>query len=125
MLQALTLVAASGASSNKLHFEASSPSMAGRGKAEAILPSGEKRAGRQNCPEMTVSTKEEAFHRVNAALERAKDQILSGIPERDHVDAMRGVIELIEEHNEDQVKYILGKMFGNDTIIRKSESNSG
>ena len=59
---------------------------------------------------MTVSTKEEAFHRVSAALERAKDQILSGIPERDHVDAMRGVIELIEEHNEEHVKYILGKM---------------
>ena len=59
---------------------------------------------------MTVSTKEEAFHIVNAALERAKDQILSGIPERDHVDSMRGVIELIEKHNEDQVKYILGKM---------------
>jgi hypothetical protein len=37
---------------------------------------------------MTVSTKEEAFHRVSAALERAKDQILSGIPERDHVDDM-------------------------------------
>ena len=59
---------------------------------------------------MTVSTKEEAFHRVSAALERAKDQILSGIPERDHVDAMCGVIQLIEEHNEEQVKYILGKM---------------
>ena len=59
---------------------------------------------------MTVSTKEEAFHVVNAALERAKDQILSGIPERDHVDAMRGVMELIEKHNEEQVKYILGKL---------------
>jgi DNA repair exonuclease SbcCD ATPase subunit len=59
---------------------------------------------------MTVSTKEEAFHRVSAALERAKDQILCGIPERDHVDAMCGVIELIEEHNEEHVKYILGKM---------------
>ena len=47
---------------------------------------------------------------MSAALERAKDQILSGIPERDHVDAMRGVIELIEEHNEEHVKYILGKM---------------
>ncbi len=38
---------------------------------------------------------------------------LSGIPEipeRDHVDVMCGVIELIEEHNEEQVKYILGKM---------------
>ena len=53
---------------------------------------------------MTVSTKEEAFHVVNAALERAKDQILSGIPERDHVDAMRGVMELIEKHNEYRVE---------------------
>ena len=35
------LVAASGASSDKLHFEAFSPSVAGRGKAEAILSSGE------------------------------------------------------------------------------------
>ena len=45
---------------------------------------------------------------MSAALERAKDQILSGIPERDHVDAMCGVIELIEEHSEEHVKYILG-----------------
>ena len=67
--------------------------MAGRGKAEAILPSGEKRAGRQNCPEMTVSTKEEAFHRVSAALDRANDQLLSGFLERDHVGAMRGIIK--------------------------------
>ena len=43
-----TLVAASGASSDKLHFEAFSPSVAGRGKAEAILPSGEKRTGQSN-----------------------------------------------------------------------------
>jgi hypothetical protein len=67
--------------------------VAGRGKAEAILPSGEKRAGRQNCPEMTVSTKEEAFHRVSAALDRANDQLLSGFLERDHVGAMRGIIK--------------------------------
>ena len=69
---------------------------------------------------MTVSTKEEAFHKVSAALERAKDQILSGISERDHVDAMRGVIELIEEHNEDQVKYILGKMCSEMTQLSAS-----
>ena len=51
---------------------------------------------------MTVSTKEEAFHSVNAAIERAKYPILSGIPEREHVDAMR-VIEL-EKHNEEQAE---------------------
>jgi hypothetical protein len=50
------------------------------------------------------------FHRVNDTLDRAKDQLLSGILERDHVDVMCGVIELIEEHSEEQVKYILGKM---------------
>ncbi len=59
---------------------------------------------------MTVSTKEEEFHSVSAVLDREKDQILSGIPERDRVDVMCGVIELIEEHNGEQMKYILGKM---------------
>ena len=47
----------------------------------------------QNSPEMTVSTKEEAFHRVSAALDRANDQLLSGFLERDHVGAMRGIIK--------------------------------
>ena len=52
----------------------------------------------------------EGFHRVNTTLDRSKDQLLSDILERDHIDTMCGVIELIEEHNEDQVKYILGQM---------------
>ena len=49
-----------------------------------------------------MSTKEEAFHSVNAAIERATYPILSGIPGREHVDAMR-VIEL-EKHNEEQAE---------------------
>ena len=49
----------------------------------------------------TVSRKEETFHRVSAALDRAKDQWLSGILERDHINVMRDVNELIEEHNEE------------------------
>ena len=57
-----------------------------------------------------VSGKEEVFHRVSVVLDRVKDQLLSGILERDYIDVMIGVIELIEEHNEEQVKYILGKM---------------
>jgi hypothetical protein len=32
------------------------------------------------------------------------------LPESDHVDAMRGVVELIEGHTEEQMKYIIGKM---------------
>ena len=44
---------------------------------------------------MTVDTKEEEFHSVSVVLDRGKNQILSGIPERDHVDVMCGVIELI------------------------------
>ena len=51
---------------------------------------------------------EDAFQQLKAALDRATDQILSGIPESDHVDAMRGVVELIEGHTEEQVKYTLG-----------------
>jgi adenosylmethionine-8-amino-7-oxononanoate aminotransferase len=53
---------------------------------------------------------EDAFQQLKAALDRATDQILSGIPESDHVDAMRGVVELIEGHTEEEVKYTLGKM---------------
>ena len=53
---------------------------------------------------------EETFQELKAALDRATDQILSGIPESDHVDAMSGVVELIEGHTEEQVKYTLGKM---------------
>jgi len=59
---------------------------------------------------MAMSGNEETFQELKAALDRATDQILSGIPESDHVDAMRGVVELIEGHTEEQVKYTLGKM---------------
>jgi predicted nuclease with TOPRIM domain len=59
---------------------------------------------------MAMGGNEEAFQELKAALDRATDQILSGIPEIDHVDAMRGVVELIEGHTEEQVKYTLGKM---------------
>jgi hypothetical protein len=52
---------------------------------------------------------EDAFQQLKAALDRAIDQILSGIPESDHVDSMCGVVELIEGHTE-EVKYTLGKM---------------
>ena len=47
---------------------------------------------------------------MNTTLDRVKDQLFSGILERNHIDIIRVVIELIEEHNEEQVKYILGKM---------------
>ena len=57
-----------------------------------------------------MSGNEDAFQRLKAALDRARDQILSGIPEIDHVDAMRGVVELIEGHNEEEFKYILSKL---------------
>ncbi len=49
------------------------------------------------------------FQQLKAALDRTIDQILSGILESDHVDSMRGVVELIEGHTE-EVKYTLGKM---------------
>ena len=52
----------------------------------------------------TISGKTETFHRVNTALDRVKDQLFSEILEKDHIDVMCNVIELIEEHNEDQVK---------------------
>ena len=53
---------------------------------------------------------EDAFQQLKAALDRAIDQILSVIPESDHVDAVRGVVELIEGHTEEEVKYTLWKM---------------
>jgi hypothetical protein len=48
--------------------------------------------------------------RLKAALDRTIDQILSGIPESDHVDVIRGVVELIEGHTEEEVKYTVGEM---------------
>ncbi len=59
---------------------------------------------------MTTVDGKEVFHRVNVTLDRVKDLLISGILERDHIDDMCGVNEFIEEHNEEQVKYILGKM---------------
>ncbi len=53
---------------------------------------------------------EDTFQKLKAVLYRATDQILSGIPESDHVDSIRGVVELIEGHTEEEVKYTLGKM---------------
>jgi hypothetical protein len=53
---------------------------------------------------------EDAFQQLKAVLNRAKDQILSDIPESDHVDVMCVVVELIEGHTEEEVKYTLGKM---------------
>ncbi len=53
---------------------------------------------------------EDAFQQLKAALDRATDQILSVIPESDHVDTMCDVVELIEVHTEEEVKYTLGKM---------------
>ena len=53
---------------------------------------------------------EDTFQQLKEALDRAIDQILSGIPESDHVDSMCGVIELIEGNIEEEVKYTLGKM---------------
>jgi hypothetical protein len=77
---------------------------------------------------MTTIDGKEVFHRVIVTLDRVKDLLFSRILERDHIDDIRGVNELIEEHNEEQVKYILGKMCldsWNDKSIRKSERNSG
>ena len=70
------------------------PSVTGREKTEAILLSSENRST-NTIAEMTktISAKEEVFHRVSAALDRAKDQLLSRILERDHVGAMRGNIK--------------------------------
>ncbi len=53
---------------------------------------------------------EDAFQQLNAALDRVICQILSVIPESDHVDSMCVVVELIEGHTEEEVKYTLGKM---------------
>ena len=53
---------------------------------------------------MAMGGNEEAFQELKAALDRATDQILSGIPEIDHVDAMRGVVELIEGHTENSTR---------------------
>ena len=53
---------------------------------------------------------DDAFQQLKAALDRAIDQILSGIPESDHVDSTCCVVELIEGHTEKEVKYTLGKM---------------
>jgi hypothetical protein len=53
---------------------------------------------------------EDEFQQLKAVLDRAIDQILSDIPESDHVDAMCDVVELIEGHTEEEVKYTLGKM---------------
>ncbi len=50
------------------------------------------------------------FQQLKSDLDRVIDQILSGIPESDHVDSMCGVVELIEGHAEEEVKYTLGKM---------------
>jgi len=52
---------------------------------------------------------EDVFQQLKSDLDRVIDQILSGIPESDHVDSMCGVVELIEGHTE-EVKYTLGKM---------------
>jgi hypothetical protein len=59
---------------------------------------------------LKMSGNEDAFQRLKSALDRVSDQILSSIPESDHVDAMCGVVELIEGHTEEQMKYIIGKM---------------
>jgi hypothetical protein len=53
---------------------------------------------------------EDAFQQLKTALDRTIDQILSGILESDHVDTMSGVVELIEGHTEEEVKYTLWKM---------------
>jgi hypothetical protein len=53
---------------------------------------------------------EDAFQQLKEALDRATNQILSGIPESDHVDTMLGVVELIEGHTEEEVKYTVGEM---------------
>ena len=59
---------------------------------------------------LKMDGKEDEFQQLKAALDRAIDQILSGIPESDHVDSIRGVVELIEGHTEEEVKYTLGKI---------------
>ena len=64
---------------------------------------------------MTVSTKEEAFHRVSAALDRANDQLLSGFLERDHVGAMRGVIK---NSGKEQT-------FHSESVAREHANNAG
>jgi hypothetical protein len=43
--------------------------------------------------------------RLQETLDRTIDQILSDIPESDHIDVTRGVVELIEGHTEEEVKY--------------------
>ncbi len=60
---------------------------------------------------MKMGGNEDAFQQLKEVLDRAIDQILSGIPESDHVDTMCDVVELIEGHTEEEVKYTLGKMF--------------
>ena len=53
---------------------------------------------------------EDVFQQLKTILDRVTDQILSGIPEIDHLNVMCGVVELIEGHTEEEVKYTLGKM---------------
>jgi hypothetical protein len=53
---------------------------------------------------------EDAFRQLKTDLVRTITQILSVIPESDHVDSMSGVVELIEGNTEEEVKYTLGKM---------------
>ena len=64
---------------------------------------------------MTVSTKEEAFHRVSAALDRANDQSLSGFLERDHVGAMR---DTLKNSGKEQT-------FHSESVAREHSNNTG
>jgi hypothetical protein len=57
-----------------------------------------------------MGVNEDVFQQLKADLDRVTDQILSDIPESDHVDTIRGVVESIEGHTEEEVKYTLGKM---------------
>jgi hypothetical protein len=59
---------------------------------------------------LKVVGNEDVFQQLKVDLDRAIDQILSGIPESDHVDTMCDVVELFEGNTEKEIKYTLGKM---------------
>ncbi len=77
-------------------------------KCRDILSSSEKLS--PVIKNLKMGGNEDVFQQLKVTPDRTIDQILSGILGSDHVDVMCGVVELIEGHTEEEVKYSLGKM---------------
>ena len=79
------------------------------------MSSGEKNGPVDKIAQMTVSTKEEEFHRVSSTLDRANEQLLSGFLERDHVGSM---CVIIKNSGKEQT-------FHGESVAREHANNAG